>query len=139
MKIGVKKYNISTVFSRGLYCGPRNSSRKVLLDVFGFCLGYARFFFKNGTIWARTWTYCYELNLYMHWSSHNFITYHNYIHVHFLCYHLPDLVILSRCSDYLGPFVSSDPKSCFECFIENGMGLCLYCRTSLQFLYLLGH
>lgn len=48
MKIGVKKYNITTVFSRGLYCGPRNSSRKVLLDVFGFCLGYARsrFFLK---------------------------------------------------------------------------------------------
>lgn len=46
MKIGVKKYNISTVFSRGLYCGPRNSSRKVLLDVFGFCLGYARFLKK---------------------------------------------------------------------------------------------
>lgn len=46
MKIEVKKYNISTVFSRGLYCGPRNSSRKVLLDVFRFCLGYARFFLK---------------------------------------------------------------------------------------------
>lgn len=53
MKIGVKKYNILIVFSRGLYCGFRNFSRKVLFDVFGFCLGYVRFFLKNGIIWVR--------------------------------------------------------------------------------------
>lgn len=30
----------------------------------------------------------------------HFITYHNYLHVHFMCYHLPGLVIPSRCSDF---------------------------------------